>query len=175
MSGVVWIFGLPCAGKTTIADALRDEFSRLGITALRLDGDQLRQGLCAGLGYSMEDRTENIRRAAHAARQASIAGIHTIASLITPTQALRRMAAEIIGEELFLPVFIDCPASECARRDVKGLYAKARAGQLSGLTGADGAFEVPEPDTLTLQTNEHTVAECVAQVMAELVRRKWVV
>ncbi|MDB6116539.1 MAG: adenylyl-sulfate kinase [Verrucomicrobiaceae bacterium] len=172
MSGVVWIFGLPCAGKTTIGDALRDEFSRRSITALRLDGDQLRQGLCAGLGYSMEDRTENIRRAAHAARVAVTAGIPVIASLITPTQALRRMAGEIIGER-FLPVFIDCPASECARRDVKGLYAKAKAGQLTALTGTDGAFERPEPGVLTLQTNEHTVAQCVEQVMGELVSREW--
>lgn len=171
---VVWLYGLPCAGKTTIADALRDELSRRGITALRLDGDQLRQGLCSDLGYSVEDRAENIRRAAHVARLASAAGIPVIASLITPTQALRRMAGEIIGEDSFLPVFVDCPASECARRDVKGLYAKAIAGQLTGLTGADGSFELPEAGSLALHTNLRAVDECIAQVMVEMIRREWV-
>ena len=172
-SGVIWIFGLPCAGKTTIADALRDELARHAITALRLDGDQLRKGLCADLGSSLEDRTENIRRAAHMARLARAAGIPTIASLITPTEALRRLAAEIIGQDHFLPVFIDCPASECARRDVKGLYAQARAGQLTGLTGAGGAFETPEDGGLTVHSDSQSADEIVATIMRELAVRGW--
>ena len=172
-SGVIWIFGLPCAGKTTIADALRDELARHSITALRLDGDQLRNGLCSDLGYSLEDRTENIRRAAHMARLARAAGIPTIASLITPTQALRRLAAKIIGMDHFLPVFIDCPASECARRDVKGLYAQARAGQLTGLTGADGAFEPPADGEMTVRSDSQSADEIVATIMRELATRGW--
>ncbi len=170
---VIWLYGLPCAGKTTIADALRDELAHRSITVLRLDGDQLRKGLCADLGYSMEDRTENIRRTAHVARLAIESGIPVVASLITPTQELRRLASGIIGEDRFLPVFIDCPASECARRDVKGLYAKAIAGQLTGLTGADGAFEPPETGELTVHSDSQNAGECVNTILLELAKRVW--
>ena len=176
-SFVIWIFGLPCAGKTTIADALRDALAQRGITALRLDGDQLRKGLCKGLcndlGFSLADSTENIRRAANVAKLAAEAGIPTIASLITPTQELRDLAATLIGDHRFLPVFIACPSSECARRDVKGLYAKAKAGQLTGLTGADGSFEVPGDDVLTVHSDTHTASECVEGIVATMSERGW--
>lgn len=170
-SFAVWLFGLPCAGKTTLGDALRDELAARGINALRVDGDQLRKGLCADLGFSHDDRTENIRRAAQVARLACDSGVAVIASFITPTQALRDLAAGIVGEERFLPVFVDCPVNECSRRDVKGLYARAQAGQLTGLTGADAGFDPPGKDGFAVRSDARSIEECVQDIVAEMRRR----
>ncbi len=172
-SFVVWLFGLPCAGKTSLGDALHDELARRGVSALRLDGDQLRKGLCADLGFSHDDRTENIRRAAHVARLACKGGIPVIASFITPTHALRDLATGIVGGERFLPVFVDCPVDECSRRDVKGLYARARAGQLTGLTGADAGFDPPGKDGFTIRSDARSIEECVQDIVAEMRACGW--
>ena len=169
---VLWLYGLPSSGKSTIAHAtitwcLENHHPYLG-----LDGDVLRSGLCSDLGFSPEDRAENVRRTAHLAKLAMEAGLAVIVSLVTPTRDLRDLVASILPQERLLIVGIDCSLAECQRRDVKGLYAKATAGLMKGMTGLDGAFEGPSADEFRLKTAEHSISQCRDQVLAELTRRQ---
>lgn len=141
---VVWITGLPAAGKTTLARALHARLAAAGRPAHVLDGDELRTGLCAGLGFSAADRRENVRRAACAARILADAGVVAIAALVSPYRADRAMAREACSPHRFLEVFVDTPLAECERRDPKGLYRRARRGELRGMTGIDDPYEAPE-------------------------------
>jgi bifunctional enzyme CysN/CysC len=148
----VWVTGLPAAGKTTLCAALERELVARGRAAYCLDGDEIRRELCRDLGFDRESRAENVRRVAHIGRILADAGVVAIVALVSPFAADRRRARELhkeIGIE-FVEVFIDTPVEVCQTRDPKGLYAKARRGELSGLTGAGGSYETPENPEIRL-------------------------
>jgi bifunctional enzyme CysN/CysC len=156
----IWFTGLPASGKSTIAAALEERLVIDGRSAYRLDGDNLRHGLNENLGFSAEDRTENVRRTAHAARLLADAGTISVVSLVSPYAADRaaaRQAHEAAGLE-FVEIFVDTPVEECERRDPKGLYAKARAGEIEGMTGVDDPYEAPTSPDLVLHPGDAPVA-----------------
>lgn len=149
----VWITALPAAGKTTLAAALEHELLDRRRPAYRIDGDQVRRELCRDLGFDHESRTENVRRVAHVARMLADAGLVTIVALISPYAEDREQARQIHADAglAFLEIFIDTPLELCERRDPKGLYARARRGELKGFTGVDGAYERPAHPDLRLE------------------------
>jgi bifunctional enzyme CysN/CysC len=156
----VWFTGLPASGKSTIAAALEERLVVDGRSAYRLDGDNLRHGLNENLGFSAEDRTENVRRTAHAARLLADAGTIAVVSLVSPYARDReqaRTAHEAAGLD-FVEVFVDTPLEECERRDPKGLYARARAGEIEGMTGVDDPYEAPDAPDLVLHPGDAPVA-----------------
>jgi bifunctional enzyme CysN/CysC len=164
----IWFTGLPASGKSTIASALEQHLVNNGHTAYRLDGDNLRHGLNGNLGFSAEDRAENVRRTAHVARLFADAGAIAIASLVSPYVADRASARQY-HEELeldFLEVFVDTPLEECERRDPKGLYAKARRGEITGLTGIDDPYEPPDNPDIVVRGG--TTEEAVAAILGKL-------
>jgi bifunctional enzyme CysN/CysC len=164
----VWFTGLPASGKSTIAAALEQHLVSRGRLAYRLDGDNLRHGLNGNLGFSAEDRAENVRRTAHVARLFSDAGTIAIASLVSPYVS-DRAAARASHDELeldFVEVFVDTPLEECERRDPKGLYAKARSGEISGMTGIDDPYEAPEAPDIVVRGG--SVEDAVATIVARL-------
>jgi len=155
---VVWMVGLSGSGKSTLARAVENTLHQQGKVTMLLDGDNLRTGVNNNLGFSQEDRRENIRRAAEVAKLFSQCGIITICSLISPTASIRQMAKEIIGGNYF-EVFIHCPLEVCEERDVKGLYAKARRGEISDFTGISSPFEEPQQSNLKVSTHQQSIEE----------------
>jgi len=147
---VFWIFGLSGAGKSTVATALVEALRNKQYPVLPLDA--LRTGLCRGLGFSDQDRTENLRRAAEVARLGADAGLCVVASFITPLETQRRQIGEIIGRDRISLIFADAPLEICRQRDVKGLYARAQAGQVQRMTGMGSTFEAPTNVNLLLPT-----------------------
>jgi adenylylsulfate kinase len=147
---VIWLYGLSGSGKSTLAVALEKRLFAEGFTTQLLDGDNIRTGLNRGLGFAEADRAENIRRVAEVAKLFVQAGVVTICSFITPLNALRQSAREIIGAEDFFDVYVKASFETCARRDPKGLYAKAGAGGVKQFTGKDSAFEEPAVDSVSL-------------------------
>jgi bifunctional enzyme CysN/CysC len=166
----VWITGLPASGKSTIAAALEAALLERGQAAYLLDGDNLRHGLNGDLGFSAADRAENVRRTGEVARLLADAGLVAIASLVSPFAADRAKVRESHERDglRFLEVFVNTPLEECERRDPKGLYAKARAGELPGFTGIDDPYEAPERPELELRPVAQGVEEAVAAVLALL-------
>jgi adenylyl-sulfate kinase len=163
----LWFTGLPSSGKSTIAAAVQEQLLAQGRFAYLLDGDNLRHGLCGDLGFSLEDRAENVRRAAHAARLLADAGVVALASLVSPYAADRALARDLHERNgiVFLEVFVATPLALCEQRDPKGLYARARSGELRGFTGVDDPYEPPEaPDVLLCP--EDGVAAAAARVVA---------
>ncbi|QIJ75402.1 adenylyl-sulfate kinase [Methylobacterium sp. NI91] len=154
---IAWLTGLSGAGKTTIADAVDRALTEAGRCSMVLDGDNLRQGLNRDLGFTTEDRVENIRRAAEAARLMADAGLVMIVSLISPFRAERAEARAVAGDIPFLEVFIDTPLAVCEARDPKGLYDRARAGKIPNFTGISAPYEVPEAPDLVLETRDRAV------------------
>lgn len=171
----LWFTGLPGAGKTTLAMALEARLFRAGRAAYTLDGDNLRHGLCRGLGFSDADRTENIRRAAEACRLFNEAGVIALCALVSPLAEQRAMAREIVGPSRFFEVHVATPLSTCESRDPKGLYKRARQGDLKGLTGIDGVYESPTEPALRLDTSACSLDEALAAIerllAAQSVRR----
>jgi len=170
---VVWLYGLSGAGKTTISLLLKQKLEDDGLFAICLDGDELRSGINKDLGFTENDRDENIRRAAEIARLMLQNNIITICSFITPLQKHRALAAGIIGES-YAEVFIECPLDVCQARDVKGLYKKARANQISHFTGISSGFEAPANPELIIHTASETAGESMEKVygyMAPLLKR----
>lgn len=162
--GVFWLYGLSGAGKSTLATALEKQLHEEGFMTQLLDGDNIRTGLNNNLGFSDEDRLENIRRIAEVAKLFAQAGVVTITSFITPKRALRALARDIIGKEDFHEIFVTCSFETCERRDVKGLYAKAKAGEIKHFTGKDSSFEAPDPSSpadLELNTDEGDEFQCL--------------
>lgn len=168
---MIWFTGLSGSGKSTIAIALERELHRRGLLCRILDGDNIRSGINNNLGFSPEDRIENIRRIAEVGRLFVDTGIITLAAFISPTNELRRMAARIIGEDDFFEVYVSTPLEECERRDVKGLYAKARRGEIKEFTGISAPFERPEHPALTLDTSRLSLEESVKQLL-DLIEKK---
>ena len=160
----IWLTGLPAAGKTTIAYGVERRLRRDGFHACVLDGDRLRVGLSADLGYSEEDRTENIRRVAHVARLMVDAGVIVLVALVSPFQAGRQMARGLFREGEFVEVFVDTPLEECELRDPKGMYAQARRGELRLFTGIESPYEPPKDPEVRVRTCHSGIEECVAEV-----------
>jgi bifunctional enzyme CysN/CysC len=170
---VIWLTGLSGAGKSTIARALEKELFQLSMHTYVLDGDNLRHGLNANLGFAPEDRAENIRRVSEVAKLMADAGTVVITSFISPYRNDRARARAIAlqaGAE-FVEIFVNAPLAVCEQRDPKGLYQKARAGELRGFTGIDAPYEPPEDPEITVRTDQQSPAESVAQILHELVPR----
>jgi len=167
----VWFTGLSGSGKSTIAIALEQRLSQMGILCRILDGDNVRTGINRGLGFSEEDRRENIRRIAEVCKLFTHTGIVTLAAFVSPTQELRTMAEEIIGAEDFAEIHVSTPLEECERRDIKGLYAKARRGEIRDFTGISSPFEEPQRPVLRIDTTDKSVEECVDEVLNVIEKR----
>lgn len=165
-SCVVWLYGISGSGKSTLANRLERHLHASGRLTKLLDGDNVRTGLNSGLGFSDDDRRENIRRVAEVARLFAQAGVITLCSFITPAKSLRSMARQIIGEEDFLEVYVKCSFEKCAERDVKGLYAKASAGGVKHFTGKDSAFEEPDVADLVIDTEGESEEQSLAKLVA---------
>lgn len=162
---MVWFTGLSGSGKSTIAIALERELHKRGLLCRILDGDNIRSGINNNLGFSEADRVENIRRIAEVSKLFIDTGIVTIAAFISPNNDIREMAANIIGKEDFLEIYVSTPLEECERRDVKGLYAKARRGEIKNFTGISAPFEVPVHPALTLDTSLLSLEESVNRLL----------
>jgi bifunctional enzyme CysN/CysC len=169
----IWFTGLPAAGKSTIAGAVEDRLVRAGRVACLLDGDNLRHGLNGDLGFDEQARAENVRRTAHVAKLLAEAGGVALVSLVSPYAADRQLAAELhAADELtFIEVFVSTPLARCEQRDPKGLYARARAGELDGLTGVGAPYEAPTQPDVVLRTCEEDIDAAVEQVLAALAAR----
>ena len=167
----LWFTGLSGAGKSTIANLVETELHRRGCHTYMLDGDNVRHGLNKDLGFTQADRVENIRRVAEVARLMTDAGLIVLVSFISPFRSERRMARELFDEGEFIEVFVDTPLEVAEERDPKGLYAKARRGDLANFTGIDSPYEPPEHAELRLDTTELSPEECAAQVVRELEQR----
>lgn len=165
---MLWFTGLSGSGKSTVAIALERELQKRGLLCRILDGDNIRNGINKGLGFTAEDRRENIRRIAEVAKLFVDTGIITIAAFISPSNDLRRMASDIIGAEDFKEVYISTPLEVCEARDVKGLYAKARRGEIKNFTGISAPFEAPEHPALSIDTSKVSLGDGVKQILAFL-------
>jgi adenylylsulfate kinase len=168
---VIWIYGRPAAGKTTLAKCLMGNLEARGVASCILDGDELRQGLSRDLGFSMSDRNENLRRAAETARLISDAGICVIAALVTPMAKQRELVASIVGPDRIRLVYLSCPHETCVQRDPKGLYARAMQGTVKQMTGIDSEFEPPLMGCRDLVLSSDTLTPaCMAEVLADMIR-----
>ncbi|MDF0668370.1 MAG: adenylyl-sulfate kinase [Nitrospira sp.] len=167
----IWLTGLSASGKSTLAFALERRLVDIGHACYVLDGDNIRHGLNKDLRFSHQDRTENIRRIAEVARLMNDAGLIVITAFISPYRDDRRLAREIVGTERFVEVYLSTPIETCEARDPKGMYKRARAGQLSGFTGVNDPYESPGTPDLTIDTSIASPSECVEKVLAEVVTR----
>ena len=164
---VIWMIGLSGSGKSTLATALENRLHEEGYFTVILDGDNLRVGINNNLGFSKEDRRENIRRATETAKLFANNGIITICSFISPTSEIRDMAKEIIGPK-YLEVFVNCPLEECEKRDVKGLYAKARRGEIPDFTGISSPFDAPKNPDIEVKTNELSLEDSLEHLFKNI-------
>ena len=162
---MIWFTGLSGSGKSTIALGVERELHQRGLLCRILDGDNIRCGINAGLGFSAEDRKENIRRIAEVGKLFVDTGIVTLAAFVSPTNEYRQMARNIIGSEDFLEVYVSTPLEVCEQRDVKGLYARARRGEVKDFTGISAPFEIPEHPALSVDTSRQPLEESVKQVV----------
>ena len=170
-SVMIWFTGLSGSGKSTIAIALERELHKRGLLCRILDGDSIRSGINNNLGFTEADRIENIRRIAEVSKLFVDTGIITIAAFISPSNDIREMAANIIGKDDFLEVYVSTPIEECDRRDVKGLYAKARRGEINNFTGISAPFEAPAHPALTLDTSALSLEESVNKLLELILPR----
>lgn len=164
-SVMIWFTGLSGSGKSTLAIALERELQNRGLLCRILDGDNIRSGINNNLGFTAENRVENIRRIAEIGKLFVDTGVITIAAFISPNNELREMASNIIGKENFVEVYISTPIEECEKRDVKGLYAKARRGEIKNFTGISAPFEAPQDAALSIDTSKHSVKESVDMLL----------
>ncbi len=170
-AAVIWLTGLSGSGKSTLAQALEHELHAQGFLTQLLDGDNVRTGICNNLGFSVADREENIRRIAEVAKLFLHCGIVTICSFVSPTRQIRENARQIVGAADFLEVYVNAPLEVCEQRDVKGLYKKARAGQIPDFTGISSPFEAPEAPFLELNTGLHDLETCKNELLAAILPR----
>ena len=161
-----WLTGLSGAGKSTLAHEVEERLFKLGYHVVVFDGDVIRKGLCGDLGFSPDDRKENNRRIAEVAKLFVRSGIICICAFISPSHEHRAQVRSTISGEHFREVFVNCPATECERRDVKGFYAKARQGLIKNYTGVSSGYEVPEHPDCAISTDERPVQDCVEELMA---------
>ncbi len=168
---VLWMVGLSGSGKSTLAKAVEQSLHEEGCLAQLLDGDNLRTGINNNLGFSEADRIENIRRSAETAKLFLNCGIITICSFISPTKEVRDMARTIIGEADFFEVYVECPLEECEKRDVKGLYKKARAGEIPNFTGIDSPFEPPTNASIVVNTAIQDMQACKQKILMAIYKK----
>lgn len=168
---MVWLTGLSGSGKSTVAMGVERELHARGILCRILDGDNIRAGINSNLGFSAEDRNENIRRIAEVGKLFVQTGIVTLACFVSPTNDLRRMAREIVGDDDFMEVYVSTPLEECERRDVKGLYARARRGEVKEFTGISAPFEAPLHADVSLNTSVLTLEQSVETLTREIMKR----
>ncbi len=165
---VIWMVGLSGSGKSTLATGLENKLHQLGHHTMLLDGDNLRIGVNNNLGFSEGDRLENIRRAAEVSKLFAINGTVTICSFISPTEEVRALARSIIGDQ-YCEVFVSCPLEVCEQRDVKGLYAKARKGEIKNFTGIDAPFEAPKSPAIEIKTDQMTLEESLELLIKNII------
>ena len=168
---LVWFTGLSGSGKSTVALGVERELHAKGILCRILDGDNIREGINNNLGFSAEDRKENIRRIAEIGKLFVHTGVVTLACFVSPTREIRQMAREIVGADDFLEVFVSTPIEECERRDVKGLYARARRGEVKDFTGISAPFEVPESPDLDIDTSVLSLEDSVNAVLSLIMEK----
>lgn len=173
-SGVIWFTGLSGSGKSSIANQLNHLLHERGIHTYLLDGDNIRHGLNADLGFSEEDRKENIRRIGEVSKLFSDSGTIVLTAFISPFQEDRDRIRALLPERDFIEVYVDCPMDECEARDPKGLYKKARQGQIKGFTGIDSPYEAPAAPEVTLQSQRDDIKSCAEQVLVLLEEKEWV-
>jgi len=166
---VIWLTGLSGSGKSTVGLALEQELFNRGFFSQILDGDNIRAGINKNLNFTLEDRLENIRRISEVCKLYINSGIITISCFISPTLNDREMARNIIGEDDFIEVFVSAPIEVCEKRDVKGLYAKARKGEIKNFTGIDAPFDVPRNPFAVLDTQKNTIDETVNELLEKII------
>jgi len=164
-SFVIWFTGLPASGKSTLSNALECKLHEMGIRTYLLDGDNVRQGLCKDLGFSEDDRRENIRRIAEVARLFVDAGIVVITAFISPYNADRKMARQLFKQGEFIEIYTKCPLHECERRDPKGFYRRARSGNIKEFTGITSPYEEPSAQEIIIETNKLDFEKSVEEII----------
>ena len=169
-SAIIWLYGLSGSGKSSIANALEKRLFEMGNHTYCLDGDNTRLGLNKDLGFSAVDRLENVRRVAEVAKLMADAGMIVLVSLITPYEEQRILAKEILKNERFLEVYVECDLATCEQRDPKGLYRKARSGEIPNFTGISDPFEEPVESAFRVNTSQYDLNECVIRIAEELSR-----
>ena len=167
-STVLWFTGLSGSGKTTLAEALERKLFNQGFLTQVLDGDNIRSGINNNLSFTEEDRTENIRRIAEVSKLFINCGVITLCSFVSPTDKIRNVVSEIVGEEDFFEIYVSTPIEVCEERDIKGLYAKARAGEIKDFTGISAPFEAPKNPKITIDTSQHSIEECVDILLKQI-------
>ena len=167
---VLWFTGLSGSGKSTIAAGLEKRLFQEKFFIQVLDGDNIRTGISNNLSFSAEDRTENIRRIAEVSKLFVNAGVICINSFVSPTKAIRQQAKSIIGESDFIEIFVNTPLAICEQRDVKGLYAKARKGEIKNFTGIDAPFEEPDQPEIEIKTEHLSIEESVEEVYQQVIQ-----
>ena len=173
-SCLLWFTGLSASGKSCIAHAFDEIMHASGIHTYVLDGDNVRHGLNKDLGLSPEDRKENIRRIAEVSKLFIDAGLLVITAFIAPYREDRRHARDLFEKDRFIEVYVKCPISECAKRDPKGLYKKAKAGEITGFTGISAPYEEPENPELILETDKMSIEECVQKLIKYLAANSYI-
>lgn len=169
---VVWFTGLPSSGKSTLAQRVKDELLKRGFRVEVLDGDVVREHISRGLGFSKEDRDENIRRIYHVAYLLKRNGVVVITAAISPYREIRNEARNLLKD--FVEVYVSCPVEKCMERDVKGMYKKALAGEIKNFTGIDDPYEPPENPEVVCETDKETVEESVKKIMNKLIEMGYV-
>ena len=162
---IIWFTGFSGSGKSTVAGALEHALHQAGVHTYLLDGDNVRHGLCKDLAFSDADRQENIRRVGEVAKLMLDAGLVVLTAFISPFSAERQMVRELVGEGEFIEVFLDTPLAVCEERDPKGLYVKARAGEIKHFTGIDSEYQIPSNPEVVLDTSQNQLADSVAQLI----------
>ena len=168
---ILWFTGLPSSGKSTLANELEKELIQRNHRTYILDGDNVRMGLCKDLGFSAEDREENIRRIGEVSKLFMDAGVLVLSAFVSPYRADRDAIRELVEEGEFVEVFVDCSVEQCEQRDVKGLYKKARDGVIKGFTGIDDPYEEPSNPEIVVDTEKHSIEECKQQILDYLIGR----
>jgi adenylylsulfate kinase len=167
-SCIIWLTGLSGAGKSTLAQGLDQYLFQHGMRSFVLDGDNVRHGLCGDLGFSNDDRVENIRRVGEVAKLFLDAGVIVIAAFISPFKQERDRVRALVADRDFIEVYCECPLTVCERRDVKGLYKKARSGDIANFTGISSPYEVPESPEIIVNTHAQAIDECINDIVAYL-------
>jgi adenylylsulfate kinase len=164
----VWLTGLPSSGKSTLANAVETKLFNEGHRTYVLDGDNIRHGLCGDLSFSEQDRKENIRRIGEVSKLFLDAGVVVITAFISPYRADRELVRQLVGKENFVEIYVSCPLYVCEQRDVKGMYKKARNGEITQFTGVSSPYEVPLSPELEVYTDEETIEESVERIVRSL-------
>lgn len=167
-STIIWFTGLPSSGKSTLANEVEKVLIQRNCRTYILDGDNVRTGLCNDLGFSAEDRNENIRRLGEVSKLFVDAGVLVLSAFVSPYRQDRDFIREIVEDGEFIEVFVSCPVEECEKRDVKGLYKKAREGIIKGFTGIDDPYEEPVNPEIVVKTDKNSIEECANQILSYL-------